>query len=880
MRGNPTGRTIATRAIYSATGTINSTSLPYFEASEAPRWTTFAYDWRGRVVSQLNPDGARALACHGDLDGVAVTIDANNHRRRESRDLGGRLVQVEEYRGTFASCTLEAGSPYATTLYSYDHLSRLRQVMNAVGSPIVIDYDTVGRRIASSDPDLGNWTYAYWPAGNLRTQTDGRGNTITFYYDPLNRLRTKDYPTGVDVSYDYDAPNIPFSKGRLTSMTDGTGSTTVQSYDSLGRATSVTKWIGNQSFTTGTQFDGAGRVWKITYPDGTVVTNDYDTDGNLWHVKDTARTYGTFEGYNALGQVGNTGFGTTGIAQTQYTYYSSNSRLQRILTTYSQGQLDLRYGYDGVGNMTSITNDANPAESTTFVYDGLNRLRTSATSSSKSCTAYDPIGNITWKSGVSYTLDPIKVHQVTATTDGRTYTYDDNGNMRSDGTRVVTWEYDNRPSVITVAGVDVTLSYDGNGARVKKVTPATTILYASLLYECETPAGGAQTCRKHIFGPTGRIASVTPTEATYYHADHLGSTRVVTDAAGVELERISYNPFGATTADTAPDESHHKYTGHESDAETGLYYHGARYYNPALGRFISADSIIPDLQDPQLLNRYSYVRNNPLTYVDPTGQSPVAILDLITYVGGGTVAAVAAPVAIVAGTAIVVDSIIEGRSPRDTWNSWTNQHSWKSTAERRWDQATGWLDERAGWLDERADKFGAWLRGASGADWRGTPAGVGGSLDASLSERVRIPDVDVVGDGVALSVLRAASDVSSGFGDFITVGATRWVREDLTNTHVVDYNSGWYRAGEVAGAGWAGATTMGMAPSGPLWGARGWITGRGIGLLNSNDVFRIGYTWNRALQANTFRIAIGSQRLGLGPWHFPPLWWYRWWYVP
>lgn len=66
---------------------------------------------------------------------------------------------------------------------------------------------------------------------------------------------------------------------------------------------------------------------------------------------------------------------------------------------------------------------------------------------------------------------------------------------------------------------------------------------------------------------------------------------------------------------------HHKYTSQEFDDSTALYFYNARYYDPVLGRFIQADTIVPDPTDPQEFNRYSYVHNNPLKYTDPTGHS-------------------------------------------------------------------------------------------------------------------------------------------------------------------------------------------------------------------------------------------------------------------
>ena len=102
-----------------------------------------------------------------------------------------------------------------------------------------------------------------------------------------------------------------------------------------------------------------------------------------------------------------------------------------------------------------------------------------------------------------------------------------------------------------------------------------------------------------------------------------------TDVAGSVLEFTDYYPYGATRFDktaTSYTGNDYKFTGKELDIDSGLYYYGARYYNPALGRFMSQDPAARDLSDtiillnPQALNTYSYVMNNPLKYIDPTGE--------------------------------------------------------------------------------------------------------------------------------------------------------------------------------------------------------------------------------------------------------------------
>jgi RHS repeat-associated protein len=98
---------------------------------------------------------------------------------------------------------------------------------------------------------------------------------------------------------------------------------------------------------------------------------------------------------------------------------------------------------------------------------------------------------------------------------------------------------------------------------------------------------------------------------------------VITDQNGDRKERIEYFPFGtykeAVDYDPNFPDVFYTFTGQEDDDDLGLYNFKARLYDPSLGRFISPDIIDPNIDDPQSLNRYSYARNNPLIYIDPTG---------------------------------------------------------------------------------------------------------------------------------------------------------------------------------------------------------------------------------------------------------------------
>ncbi len=191
------------------------------------------------------------------------------------------------------------------------------------------------------------------------------------------------------------------------------------------------------------------------------------------------------------------------------------------------------------------------------------------------------------------------------------------GNILIIGDKWIKYDADNRPvKIITADGTVTDFVYDYEGNRVKKIVDGIETLYIGDLYEI-TPSETI----KHIYAGSDRIASIGSVSGTkYIHIDHLGSTSIITDEAGNVVQETKYTPFG-TVWETSADLTDRTYTGQRKDDSTGLMYYGARYYDPSFGRFISCDSIVQAPYDPQSLNRYTYVRNNPINLVDPSGHS-------------------------------------------------------------------------------------------------------------------------------------------------------------------------------------------------------------------------------------------------------------------
>jgi RHS repeat-associated protein len=163
--------------------------------------------------------------------------------------------------------------------------------------------------------------------------------------------------------------------------------------------------------------------------------------------------------------------------------------------------------------------------------------------------------------------------------------------------------------------------YDGDGNRVKATVGGVTTAYVGNWYEW---TGSTTTAKKYYYAGGQRIAMRTGSSTlNYLLGDHLGSTSITADSAGLKVAEIRYKAWGESRYATGTTPTTLQYTGqrHESTlgGPEGLYYYGARWYDPAVGRFVQADTRVSNPGNPQSLNRYSYVLNNSLKYTDPTG---------------------------------------------------------------------------------------------------------------------------------------------------------------------------------------------------------------------------------------------------------------------
>jgi YD repeat-containing protein len=218
-------------------------------------------------------------------------------------------------------CTASAGSPYATTSYAYDVLGNLATVTDALGNQSTMTYDTLSRKTAMHDPDMGNWSYISDAVGNLIQQTDAKAQNLYFQYDELNRRRQKDFGTqkalgSGDVVYTYDGSAANNLVGRLAQVADSTGTVTFQ-YDVLGQISSSTRTLFTTPYTFSYTRDTMSRLSTVTYPDNSVITYTYNGPF-ADQVKEGSTVYAQYNNYNALGQPVSTSY-SNGVT-TYFTY--------------------------------------------------------------------------------------------------------------------------------------------------------------------------------------------------------------------------------------------------------------------------------------------------------------------------------------------------------------------------------------------------------------------------------------------------------------------------------------------------------------------------------------------------------------------------------
>jgi RHS repeat-associated protein len=480
-----------------------------------------------------------------------------------------------------------------TTTTGYDAVGNTIQIADALGHQTKYVYDVLNRRIKTIDANNQTTTTGYDFVGNILAITDAVGNTTSYTYDDANRRLTDTNSLGNTRSYGYDAV------GDLILSIDRNGRKRTYTYDVLNRQTAE-RWLDN----SGTDI----RTFNYAY----------DAVGHLLDSNDPDSHYRyTYDAVDRVTSVDN--LGTAGVPNVLLNYsYDAAGNLLSVADKIGGVQKGTNaYTYDSLNRATRITQSGTGVQGkrVDMSYDaasqmtGLNRYGDLAGTLgvANSSYTYDLVGRLTnleYKHGTStlasYGLVYDAANRITQSsgTDGvQDYTYDSTNQLTGAEHTTQT---------------DEAYSYDANGNRISAGYGTGT--NNRLL----TDGAGSQTHR-YLYG-TG-VDTVLADErggaVIWALADNQGTIRDIVDGNGTILNHINYDSFGRVVSQTSSTvEFRYGYTGREQDTETGLDYYRARYYDSAVGRFISEDPLGFGAGDT---NIYRYVGNSPTNWTDPSG---------------------------------------------------------------------------------------------------------------------------------------------------------------------------------------------------------------------------------------------------------------------
>ena len=638
--------------------------------------TNFQYDILDRITKVTDPMGYQTLYDYDVMGNITAMTNAQKNVTTYTYDLESNLTSLTSPMGRTEEYTYDVAGRISSRHtaegsiihYDYDKLNGLadKTYEDVFGGeaehPVQMGYNVMGQRISMEDI-TGDSSYTYDSLGRLKTSTNGSGKVVEYYYDEANNLQEILYPDGYAVVYEYD------KNDNITKITDRDGRETTYEYDPLNRLTGITRADGSTSTYTYNARDqileaenlcACGFLisnYKYTYNDAGLITaetakeclftsnKDYGhkggskddcahTSANPWQNQNpvwetTKRTF-TYDNDGQMtecredkGQFDKTTYtytydeaGNRTLAKKQELYknpdkstYTYNADNQMVSAIVCEGNLTKRYTYtyDANGNLTQECL-RNVAE-TTYQYDTENRLAAVYDKQKLlMAAAYDGDGNRTFQ--LNYNPDAVCGYGKNMS--GEVFmpenSTDEDGNETAEGYLF------GKVCSKTGRSYDLTEYVNDTNREYTQVLSADVVNSGAT--ESYSYAGNQRLSRNNIWN---EARGVDHNETSYYLYDGRGSVTANTWYNGMVTNAYQYDPYGEVTLGSTDHEDFYGYNAESYNPNTGLEYLRARYYNADMGRFFQEDTYLGDITDPLTLNRYAYVKNSPMNYVDPSG---------------------------------------------------------------------------------------------------------------------------------------------------------------------------------------------------------------------------------------------------------------------
>jgi RHS repeat-associated protein len=657
---------------YDSLGRISQRAFPCTWTSlttTCTYWTTNTFDVLNRLIQSQRPISSTNSSPQSTsyaYAGRTTTVTDPYVVRYVVMDVNGWLRQTKDPMGYVVTLGYDAaGNEFSVT----DSLS------NTLWSGTYV-YGATAFLTGMTDMDLGSWSFTRDALGEKTAWTDAKGQSFTETYDALSRPLIRKEPD-LYTSWTWGSTPSAYNVGKLASVCTGTGTTPAnctaspgyaesETYDSLGRHSTRTISIPGQSSTftyTWGYNSTSGLLSTLTFPTSTdncqvVVSYGY-TNGLLSSVSDgssqtncgsTGTVYWTANATNAAGQVTEETLGNGIVTNRSYDAVTGWLGSDESGVGGGAGVKNLSFLYDEVGdviqrqdNNLGLTENAN--------YDNDYRLLNTTLNGTQNLSiTYASTGNITSRSdvasGATWTYSTTQKHAVTeAGSSAFVYSYDANGNALTRQGSSIGWTSYNYPTAVNAGSgstaESVAFSYGPDRQRWQQVytgnSTSETTDYVGRLLEVVT-SGGVTNYRHYVYAGSGQVAVYSRTSSgtntfNYVLSDHQGSASDLTSSTGTSVVNESFTPYGlrrnpttwsgaASNSDltTAAGITRQAYTFQtQMGLWMGMNHMNGRVQDSMIGRFLSADPYIPDATNTQSYNRYSYVNNNPLTLIDPTG---------------------------------------------------------------------------------------------------------------------------------------------------------------------------------------------------------------------------------------------------------------------